>query len=137
MRWDSYLLVGSKSKAFFSLPAYHGSLAGISYHFTEKKKFDPYAGLQTGIIFAEAKPDIELAVVYPYPIDRRSIDPVVSLHVGFNYYATRYFHLFANLRYINGIRNAPDSFNDLNEIRFSFGLGFNLGVKKHKIDGNG
>jgi hypothetical protein len=133
LRGDTYLMAGSKSGEYFSLTNYHSSMAGISYHFTEKKKFDPYLGVQTGVILSETKPEAEILIFYPYPSNRRSINPLVSLHAGFNYYASNYFHLFANLRYLNGIRNAPDSFNDMNELRLSFGLGFNIGVKKTRL----
>jgi hypothetical protein len=130
LRGDTYVMMGSKSSEFFSLTNYHGSMAGISYHFTENKKFDPYMGVQTGVILSETQSEAEILIVHLYVPNRKVIDPLVSLHAGFNYYASNYFHLFANLRYLNGIRNAPDSFNDMNELRLSFGLGFNIGVKK-------
>jgi len=132
VRGDTYYLVGNTggvSNKFYD--EYHSTFAGVSYHFTKQKQFDPYLGIQAGVLWSEIipEPTIGLALFEP---NRTSIDPLASLHAGFNYYAKNYFHLFMNVRYIYGIRSGEGQIKDLSEIRVSFGLGFNINVKKKR-----
>jgi len=54
-------------------------------------------------------------------------NPLMSEVIGFNYYGDKYFHLFAELRLVQGNHMSTYSKpQSLNELRFSFGLGFNL-----------
>ncbi len=132
LRGDTYYNVGNiggASKKFYD--EYHSVFAGVSYHFTKEKQFDPYLGIQAGVLWSEV---IKSPVLLPTPFEpqRTSIDPLASLHGGFNYYAKNYFHLFMNIRYLYGIRSGEGGIKDLSEIRFSFGLGFNINVKKKR-----
>lgn len=132
VRSEIYYMVGNTggaSNKYFD--EYHSLFTGLSYHFTKKRQFDPYLGLQAGVLWSELT--TPLSTEEPlYEIERTSVDPLISLHGGFNYYATNYFHLFMNVRYLYGVRTAPGSIRDLSELRFSFGLGFNINVKRKK-----
>jgi hypothetical protein len=52
--------------------------------------------------------------------------------VGFNFFAEKWFHIQANVRYSIGEHlTAPDETN-ISEVSFNFGLGFNLNVLTEK-----
>lgn len=133
IRGDMYFHVGNSGGVDNKVyDKYHSVLAGVSYHFTKKKQFDPYVGIEAGVLWSEFTPKLE-AELFEYAPERSSIDPLASLHAGFNYYATNYFHLFMNVRYLYGIRSGQGDIKNLNEIRLSFGLGFNINVKRKKV----
>lgn len=107
----------------------HSAFSGLVYHFTSEKHFDPFIGIQPGISYA-SRPVLMLAVYDGNP--GRSFNPLYSAVAGFNFYANKYFHLLANARYIYGTHTAEGtSPSSLQELRFSFGLGWNLRVKKY------
>ena len=135
LRGDSYYFLKGKSDG--SDPGFdfnHSILSGASYHFKTKNNFDPYFAIEPGISFTQTSDPF--ADIIPAPIDGRiEVNPLVSSVFGFNYYFQKWFHLFGEARYISG-RHLSDSFYSpalpLNELRFSFGLGFNLSVFKPK-----
>lgn len=98
----------------------HSIYSGAAYHFA-KKQFDPFVGLQAGLAYTQAgiiKVDgSECASAF---------NPLISPIAGFNYYAPKWFHLFINMRYNVGKHLADDAIIPLNEVSFSFGLGFNI-----------
>ena len=97
----------------------HSLFTGASYHFKTKNHFDPYFAFQPGIAYANNNSTTQ-------------ISPLVSSVLGFNYYFERWFHLFIEGRYINGKNISEAGVISLSELRFSFGLGFNLSVIKAK-----
>ena len=109
----------------------HQLFSGGSYHIPTNSNFNPYIGFQPGLSITElSAPVYILPVGVPPPTPRASVSPLISGVLGFNYYANDWFHLFADMRYVYGnhLSNiAPEV--SLNEIRFSFGLGFNINTK--------
>lgn len=114
----------------------HSLFIGGSYHLFEKSQFDPFIGFQPGIAMSQKAasdvclPDERIDMCAESNI---TYNPLISGIIGFNYYAKKTFHLFAGVRYINGrhLSNSPVLLN-LDEIRFSFGLGLNIRTKKDK-----
>jgi len=112
----------------------HQMFAGGSYHFNVNGKFDPYIGIQPGLTLSQKnKPEnttIFLQEAYTsYPI---TLNPLISGVIGFNYYASKWFHLFIDGRYVSGQHLSDLPPISLNEIRLSFGLGFNLNILSKK-----
>lgn len=97
----------------------HSLFTGASNHFKTKNHFDPYFAFQPGIAYANNNSTTQ-------------INPLVSSVLGFNYYFERWFHLFIEGRYIYGKNISEAGVVSLSELRFSFGLGFNLSVIKAK-----
>lgn len=93
----------------------HSLYGGAAYHFPNKN-FDPFVGLQTrlGSLYQDS-PKTEIAY-----------NPLISIIVGFTFYAQKWFHLFVNARYNFGKHLASDAIMTLNGLSFSFGLGFNI-----------
>lgn len=104
----------------------HQTLAGFSYHFRTKNHFDPYFGFQPGVAISQSVTDWGM-------YSNQTVNPIISPLLGFNLYFEKWFHLFAETRYVIG-KHLSDSYKpvSLNELRFSFGLGFNLSVFKPK-----
>ena len=105
-------------------------LPGLVYHFPTKSQFDPYFGIQPGVAVAQYK--------LPYQdlngedlFSDKALSPIVSGVIGINYYGPKIAHVFLNARLIRGkhISNYGSFF--LDEVRISFGLGWNLSVKKN------
>lgn len=113
----------------------HSLLAGASYHIKTKTHFDPYIGFGPGVAINKGL-DYSNTFCDPGPCPEsgiRSVNPLISPILGFNYYFERLFHIFLETRYIHGKYlsgvTVPWS---LSELRFSFGLGFNLDLLKKK-----
>lgn len=113
------------------LSSNHQLYAGISYHFTTKGHLDPYFAIEPGVAFSQSVTGIDSTGGYLY--SNVSANPLFSPAVGFNFYFQRFFHLFAEAKYIQGnhLSNAATSLS-LNELRFAFGLGLNLNLLKKK-----
>lgn len=108
----------------------HSLFAGPSYHFKTNNHFDPYFSIQPGISITQLgtpeilKNGIESFMVYD---PTTKANPLFSEVIGFNYYANKWFHLFMEARYVSGKHMSTYSnTQSLNELRLSFGLGFNL-----------
>lgn len=123
VRGDGYYFVNNLSESVLSseyIPNQnHGLFFGALYHFKNNSHFDPYLGLQPGIAISQSKNNFQTSSV--------TANPLFSSVLGFNYYAKKYAHLFINARYVSG-KHLSDARTpmSLNEIRFEFGLGFNL-----------
>lgn len=109
----------------------HQLFAGVSYHIKTKNHFDPYLCLEPGMSMSQSVIGIFATDGYFY--SNTSFNPLISPALGFNFYFQRFFHLFAEARYISGkhLSNAIIPLS-LNELRFSFGLGWNLNLIKQK-----
>lgn len=107
----------------------HGLFSGISYHLPTKGNFDPYLAFQPGLALVKGRSyDGLFCDPGPCPYTgNTTINPMTSEALGFNYYFQKLFHLFVEARFIQGnyLSDAPSPVS-LAEIRFSFGLGFNL-----------
>lgn len=115
----------------------HSVLSGASYHFRTKSHFDPYLGLAPGVSIAKRMLVSNNIFCDPGPCPgyeniRQGIDPLISSTVGFNFYFQRWFHLFMEARYIYGRHLVDFSPLSLSELRFSFGLGWNINFIKKK-----
>jgi hypothetical protein len=104
------------------------SFAGVGMHFTTEEKFDPYIAIQPGAAFITSYYSLPDGGKYT---GNPSITPLLSASAGFNYFASRYFHLFLNGQFVYG-QHIPQSSerNRLEEIRITFGLGFNIQTRK-------
>ena len=135
VRGDSYYFLQAKKQGtYYPFDFNHSTFAGASYHFKTKNHFDPYLYIEPGIsltrtslIFTD-----DVGNIY-YPKGVVTVNPLFSSGIGFNLYFERYFHVFWETRYIIGkyLSDMPQP-QSLNELRFSFGLGFNLSVFKPK-----
>ena len=143
IRGDSYYFLQAKDNDGCNPFEYnHSTFSGASYHFKTKNHFDPYLTLEPGIsitkrsaAFEEPKPCVL------YGMSKTAANPLLSSAIGFNFYFQKLFHLFGEARYIIGKNISGDSEYpvgnssarlSLNELRFSFGLGFNINVLKKK-----
>ena len=125
LRGENFIFLNSLKKERQIL-INNGILVGPMYHFRTSSYLDPFVGLLTGLSITQTQ---ERSIMVPNYFIRSGygFNPLFSPLVGFNYYATRYFHLFINGRWVGGTHlsrtNKPLI---LNEFRFSFGLGFNI-----------
>lgn len=129
IKGDSYYFLGSMMDNHF-FKYNHSNFAGISFHLVQKKIFDPYICLQPGAAYSLSEQGINNNIESKVS-SNTTISPLLSVSVGFNYYAKKYFHLFMGTQYINGkyLSTGPHPIS-LDELRISFGLGFNLCLKK-------
>ena len=117
----------------------HSVLSGADLHFKTKSHFDPYIGLAPGISITKMSYATGF-ICDPGPCTgdmyktTSSVDPLVSSVVGFNLYFQKAFHLFMETRYIYGRHLSDQAPESLSELRFTFGLGFNLNFIKKKVD---
>jgi hypothetical protein len=68
---------------------------------------------------------------YSY-VPEQEISPVFSPVIGLNYYFQKWFHLFFETRYIQGKYISEGWVIPLSELRFSFGLGWNINTVRKK-----
>ena len=123
-RGDIYYYLKSGDKQMLNLN--HQLFAGASYHFNTSSNFVPYLGIQPGIGLTQAN------FVVVNGENNVEASPLISAVAGFNYYASSWFHLFIDGRYVSGKHLSNQKTISLNEVRLSFGLGFNLNVLKRK-----
>jgi hypothetical protein len=129
LKGEGYLFLSPSSGRYHPLTQNSSLLFGGLYHFNKNGQFDPYIGLQPGLAFVVSYPD---GINYPIfvSVQAREIVPLITLSTGINYYVNRYFHFFGSVRYLYG-QGAQSAayFTQFSELRFSFGLGFNLAKK--------
>ncbi len=131
VRSDVFYFLGSNtpSDSIEPFKSQHGLFTGAQYHFL-KGKLDYYAGIQPGLVFGQRQYS-EIDASSPAEQPQKSVAAVFSINTGINYYASKFFLLFFQLRYNTGWFSDNYSVASLNEFRASFGLGFYLKVKKH------
>lgn len=134
----SYLLgCNGLTKDSIGLKDFHSIYLGGAYHFPTKGHFDPYLILQPGLAYTSSYKsgppalkdgDEQKRKYYP-----GVLTPIATAGVGFNYYFQRFAHLFLETRYVYGqhLTQAPSPIS-LQELRVTFGLGFNLFIIKDK-----
>ncbi len=144
VRGDANFLLGSSelSKNYIGFKDNHSIGLGLVYHLKTKNHFDPYFIFQPSIAYSSSYLDVNKAPHVmnadgTYPTNNIYYSPVLSplatCGLGFNYYFQRFAHLFMETRYIYGqhLSNAPSPLS-LEEIRITFGLGFNVFAVKPK-----
>jgi YHS domain-containing protein len=124
VRGDVYFFANSLNNNKF-IKQNNALYFGSCYNFPTHSHFDPIIGLQPGVALSQLNPVAGSDV--PNPVN---IAPIASIITGFNYYAENWFHIQVNVRYTMGKHLDEDGLFQLNEISFSFGLGFNIDVLK-------
>lgn len=132
VRGDSYYFLEARGTETHVFDYNHSILSGASYHLKTKNHFDPYITFEPGISITKS-PTEDALMDLNYFSGPATVNPLLSFAGGFNYYFQDWFHLFGEARYIAGkfLSNAPSP-TSLSELRFSFGLGFNLNLLKKK-----
>lgn len=131
VRSESFLFLNSLDNPTSPLLQNHQLFSGASYHFRPDKPLDLYVGFQPGIAYSQT------ALTQLEPTDpsmsEATLNPLISGMAGVNYFATKFFHLYINTRYVSGkhLSNAPEPLS-LNEFRITFGLGLNFRAFKKK-----
>lgn len=140
VRGDATILLGSNglSKDSIGFKDNHSIGLGIVYHFKTKSHFDPYFIFQPSIAYTSSY-KLNYVDDATNLKERKNFDGVLSplgtAGLGFNFYFQRFAHLFLETRYVYGqhLSNAPSPLS-LQEMRVTFGLGFNLFAVKPKRD---
>lgn len=115
---------------------FHSIYLGAVFHFQTKSHFDPYFILQPGISYTSSykanyvSNPAENTKIATYP---GVLSPIATAGFGFNYYFQHFAHLFMETRYVYGnhLSQAPHPIS-LQELRITFGLGFDLFIIKEK-----
>ncbi len=126
----SFFVTNTTEETSYKIKHNHAILTGFNIHFTDKKRFDPYIGINPGIMISQFGPvgDVNIALYNP-PFTQNTrvgVSPVFSAAVGVNYYIGSIFNFFVRARYIQGqfFANSMERI-PLSEFRFSAGLGWN------------
>jgi len=125
IRGSSSFLLGS-SDGIYGFHTNHSVLIGALYHLKTKSHLDPYFGIEPGFSITK----LCGCVVIKNPKPPTTVNPIFTTSMGFNYFANKYFNLFASVRFVAGKHYSDISAVSLNELKFSFGLGFHLWAKK-------
>ncbi|MFL5765301.1 MAG: hypothetical protein ACJ77K_15260 [Bacteroidia bacterium] len=133
----SYMLGSSGlTKDSMGLKDFHTIMLGGAYHFHTNNHFDPYLIIQPGVAYTSSyKATYTHDSNYSTPVKQYEgvLSPLGTAGLGFNYYFQRFAHLYMETRYVYGrhLSSAP-SVISLQELRITFGLGFNLFIIKDK-----
>ena len=101
----------------------HSGFFGVSWH-RIKNNSDFYIGIQPGLSFTRLTEQESNTTK-----THTGVNPLFSSIVGYNFFVTRFFHFFVQTRIVAGEHNS-DMHRRLTEMRFSAGLGVNVGGKK-------
>lgn len=97
---------------------YNNSIfAGFNWHLLKDGSSDLFVGLQPGISFT--------LLSVQSSSNRMAVNPVTSLNLGYNYFMNEYFHFFVLSKVVLG-KHSSYSYQSLNELRLSAGLGFSI-----------
>ena len=122
MDGEVYWFLGGQNQ--LTLMAENSSIVfGLNYHFAKDGKVDPYVGIMPGLSLVSVN-----NYVLQHPIaSSYSVVPLVTINAGFKFHMAKWCNAFCNVRYLKGtlVENHLQALA-LNEIRLSFGLGFNL-----------
>jgi hypothetical protein len=125
IRGDGYFFVNSLV-AGSPLKQNSSVYFGAFYHFPTHSGFDPLIGFQPGAAFAQTTDSLRGKP------DAGVITPLMSVIVGFNFFAEKWFHIQLNIRYTMGQESSEEVHYNLNELSCNFGLGFNLDMPGKK-----
>ncbi|MGZ4035206.1 MAG: hypothetical protein ACXVPU_09010 [Bacteroidia bacterium] len=138
IRGSASYMMGSSglTKDSMGLHDFHSIYLGAVFHIPTKGYFDPYFILQPGIgytssfkaTYKSTPSDYTKTATYP-----GVLSPIATAGFGFNYYFQHFAHLFMETRYVYGnhLSEAPHPIS-LQELRITFGLGFDLFIIKEK-----
>lgn len=119
----SFFVTGTSDEIGYKIKHNHAILSGVNIHLTKEKRFDPYIGINPGIMISQfGSTDMIIGPQYT----KVGVSPVFSAAVGINYYVGSIFNFFVRARYIQGqfFANSMERI-PLSEFRFSAGLGWN------------
>jgi len=119
----SFFVTGTSDEVGYKIKHNHAILSGVNIHLTANKRFDPYIGINPGIMISQfGSTNIIIGPQYT----KVGVSPVFSAAVGINYYVGSIFNFFVRARYIQGqfFANSMERI-PLSEFRFSAGLGWN------------
>ena len=108
----------------------HGLYFGALYHFSDKAIVDPYLGFQPGVQLSRMSYVDDLG--QGPMLSKFRMLPVASVVGGVNFYVSRFFNFYVAGRSVFGTfsgAKVPLSV-PLHELRVTFGLGFNIGLKR-------
>ncbi|MBI3500718.1 MAG: hypothetical protein HY063_02900 [Bacteroidetes bacterium] len=135
LRGDSYYFLKAKdNNGNNPFDFNHSTFAGASFHFKTKNHFDPYFAFEPGVSIARINYTYSWGFEqYEWRQSNIHVNPLISSAIGFNFYFQKFFHLFMEGRYVYGkdLSNVTIPLS-LSELRFSFGLGWNLNLIKKK-----
>jgi hypothetical protein len=96
---------------------------GMNYHFAKDGKFDPFVGIMPGLSLVSA---INYNIQRP-TASKISVVPIMTFNAGMKFHMAKWCNVFMNIRYVKGtlVENYYQSL-PLDELRVSFGLGFNF-----------
>lgn len=126
----SFFVTGTSDEVGYKIKHNHAILSGVNVHLTANKRFDPYIGINPGIMISQFGPTSDVNIgLYNPPYTQNTkvgVSPVFSAAVGINYYVGSIFNFFVRVRYIQGqfFANSMERI-PLSEFRFSAGLGWN------------
>ena len=128
VRGAMYLFLGGFGEEV-SFKDRHQGYLGASFHIPTGRQIDPYVGIQPGYAICRMAPNY----VEPNPAySTYSIVPMIGVHTGFNYYASRFFNLFAHIQYNHGTAYIPGGAVAMDEVALTFGLGYMLWARDGK-----
>jgi hypothetical protein len=119
----SFFVTSTSDEVGYKIKHNHAILSGVNIHLTANKRFDPYIGINPGIMISQfGSTNIIIGPQYT----KVGVSPVFSAAVGINYYVGSIFNFFVRARYIQGqfFANSMERI-PLSEFRFSAGLGWN------------
>ncbi|MCR9173298.1 MAG: hypothetical protein NXI10_12430 [bacterium] len=130
LKSDSYLLLNRPLVTFYNDEMFR-SYFGAFYHLNNNEiggNWDVKFGLLPGVTYLKRTPWITGEDEDAFT---RSLAPSVSLAVGFDYYVWTYFHFFSQVSYVHSnVRGLPNGSQQLDEIIFSAGLGFQIPTRR-------
>lgn len=133
LRGESFYFINATNKtAEQKLIMNHSIFSGAMFHLPTKGNLDPFIGIQPGLSITQIQSDFFDSNVQEIFEVKSTLtaSPLLSAIAGLQYYAPKYFHLFANVRYVKGAHLGNTGRYNLDEMRFTFGLGFNLSFIK-------
>lgn len=129
LRGEGFYFVNATNKnAPVKLTMNHSIFSGVMFHLPAKWNLDPYFSVLPGLALTQVEQQLS---ALPLLIKSNAdISPLIAPVLGIQYFAPKFFHLFANVRYVKGLHLGNTVRYQLDEFRFSFGLGFNLSLIK-------
>jgi hypothetical protein len=126
-RGDVYQFIdGSYSSKSLIEPIFQNRLVFGAFRHYGQNNLKFYSGLQMGTTITTYNQNNLTG-------NKTYVAPSFALKTGVSYYVWKYFHFFADLTYLNStLRGTSIGSQKMDEILFSAGLGFQLGVKKEK-----
>jgi hypothetical protein len=127
----SFFVTSTSDEVGYKMKHNHAILSGFNIHLTSQKRFDPYIGINPGIMISQFGPTSDVNIgLYNPPFTQNTkvgVSPLFTTAIGFNYYVGSIFNFFARIRYIQGqfFGNSMERI-PLSEFRFSAGLGWNF-----------